>query len=172
MSGILNFMGVEWRDVKGYEGQYMVSSEGFLRNERTQRVLEGSNSRFGYKYVTFYEGSVKKERRYVHRIVCEAFNGPAPEGKPLVLHGDGDKKNNVPSNLRWGTDSENKFDAVRQGLHPSFSREKNRTHCKNGHPWVEENIYTYTSSGRKVNTCRTCHRATYERSYAKRKANA
>ena len=43
----------------------------------------------------------------VHRMVCEAFHGPAPHGKPYVLHLDEDAHNNRPENLKWGTQKEN-----------------------------------------------------------------
>lgn len=43
----------------------------------------------------------------VHRLVCEAFHGPAPQGKEYVLHLDEDAHNNRPENLRWGTQKEN-----------------------------------------------------------------
>lgn len=43
----------------------------------------------------------------IHRLVCEAFHGPAPKDKPIVLHLDEDATNNRPENLRWGTQKEN-----------------------------------------------------------------
>lgn len=43
----------------------------------------------------------------VHRLVCEAFNGPPPEGKDVCMHIDEDYSNNKPSNLSWGTQKEN-----------------------------------------------------------------
>lgn len=42
----------------------------------------------------------------VHRIVCEAFNGPAPDGA-VCMHLDEDYRNNRPENLKWGTQKEN-----------------------------------------------------------------
>lgn len=49
-----------------------------------------------------------RRRTYrVHRLVCEAFHGPAPDGKPNVLHRDEDGRNNKPINLKWGTQKEN-----------------------------------------------------------------
>jgi len=42
----------------------------------------------------------------VHRLVCEAFNGPAPEGA-VCMHLDEDYTNNRPENLKWGTQKEN-----------------------------------------------------------------
>ncbi|WP_397586771.1 HNH endonuclease signature motif containing protein [Sphingobium fuliginis] len=43
----------------------------------------------------------------VARLVCEAFHGPQPEGKPVVMHLDENPSNNRPGNLRWGTQKEN-----------------------------------------------------------------
>jgi hypothetical protein len=43
----------------------------------------------------------------VHRLVCEAFHGPAPDGANIVLHLDENALNNRPENLRWGTQKEN-----------------------------------------------------------------
>lgn len=57
------------------------------------------------------------ELRGVHRIVCEAFNGPAPVGCNTVRHLDDVKHNNVPDNLAWGTQADNMADAVRNGTH-------------------------------------------------------
>jgi hypothetical protein len=43
----------------------------------------------------------------VHRLVCEAFHGLAPEGQSVVIHLDEDATNNRPENLKWGTQKEN-----------------------------------------------------------------
>lgn len=53
-------------------------------------------------YQSKFYGNMK-----IHRLVCEAFHGPAPEGKPVVIHIDEDATNNRPENLRWGTQKEN-----------------------------------------------------------------
>lgn len=65
-----------------------------------------------------YPGAWAKDaKRYIIRsrgktlkiaqLVCEAFHGPAPEGKPNVLHRDENSRNNRPDNLYWGTQKEN-----------------------------------------------------------------
>ena len=55
-----------------------------------------------------FKGLVYRGKSYkMHRLICEAFHGPAPEGKPIVLHLDEDATNNRPENLRWGTMKEN-----------------------------------------------------------------
>jgi hypothetical protein len=55
-----------------------------------------------------------KKTHWLHRLILEAFQGPCPEGLQC-LHGDGDPTNNEPSNLRWGTRSENMLDRTRHG---------------------------------------------------------
>lgn len=43
----------------------------------------------------------------VHQAVCEAFNGPRPFPKAVVLHLNENGLDNRPSNLAWGTQREN-----------------------------------------------------------------
>ena len=43
----------------------------------------------------------------IHRLICEAFHGPAPSEKAVVIHIDENAINNRPENLRWGTQKEN-----------------------------------------------------------------
>ena len=43
----------------------------------------------------------------VHKLVCEAFNGPKPFSGAVVMHMDSDSTNNAAANLKWGTQKEN-----------------------------------------------------------------
>lgn len=43
----------------------------------------------------------------VARLVCEAFNGPSPFEDAVCMHLDENSRNNVPGNLKWGTQKEN-----------------------------------------------------------------
>jgi hypothetical protein len=43
----------------------------------------------------------------IHRIICEAFHGPAPFDRAVVIHIDENALNNRPENLKWGTQKEN-----------------------------------------------------------------
>lgn len=88
----------------------------------------------------------------VHRLVCEAFHGPAPEGKPLVRHLNDQGHDNRPENLAWGNQSENMYDRVRLGNHPA----KEKTHCPQGHEYSEVN--TYYRPGCSSRYCRECGR--------------
>lgn len=141
-------MNEEWRDVVGYEGIYQVSNLGNFRTVETKRVRVLTEMKSGYLAVTGFN-SGKRVLFRVHRLVCRAFNGPAPEGKPLVLHTDGDQKNNRADNLRWGNASENVQDTLKHGR----NRQANKTHCLRGHPFDEENTKLDPRGGR---LCRKC----------------
>lgn len=57
----------------------------------------------------------------VHKLVAHAFIGERPEGLQ-VNHKDGNKLNNVPSNLEYITDIENKLHAQAMGNWPIGER--------------------------------------------------
>lgn len=49
--------------------------------------------------------SLHGERRYVSYLVARAFV-PNPEGRPYVVHKDGDPENNEADNLEWSEEKE------------------------------------------------------------------
>lgn len=51
----------------------------------------------------------------VHVLVCSAFRGEAPAGKPLALHRNDIPTDNRVKNLYWGTREQNIKDARRNG---------------------------------------------------------
>lgn len=55
-----------------------------------------------------------KKKIYIHRTVCELFNGPSVFGQEC-RHLDGNNQNNNASNLKWGTPSENSYDKIFHG---------------------------------------------------------
>ena len=61
----------------------------------------GVNS--GGRFHIFFKG---KNYR-IHRMVCEAFSGPPPFPKAVVMHLDENSENNRVENLQWGTQKEN-----------------------------------------------------------------
>jgi len=67
------------------------------------KTKASKNARHSYMglYNKFY-GNLK-----VHRLVCEAFHGPSPSEKAVVIHLDEDATNNKAENLKWGTQKEN-----------------------------------------------------------------
>jgi hypothetical protein len=109
-----------WKDVKGYEGYYQVSSHGRVRSldrhvrrcSETTRFAAGrimrqfrNKPKGGYHTVNLRrEGGCKTH--YVHRMVCESFHGPCPEGME-ASHADDIRHHNYPGNLSWQTHAEN-----------------------------------------------------------------
>ena len=55
-----------------------------------------------------------QKKIYIHRTVCELFNGPPKEGHQC-RHLDGNNTNNKASNLMWGTAIENARDKFLHG---------------------------------------------------------
>lgn len=53
------------------------------------------------------DGGNRQSPRKVHQLVCEAFHGPKPFPKAVVIHIDENALNNRPENLKWGTQKEN-----------------------------------------------------------------
>lgn len=55
-----------------------------------------------------YYGTLYRGKNYkVHRLICEAFHGPPPKDKPVVIHINENALDNRPENLKWGTMKEN-----------------------------------------------------------------
>jgi len=145
-----------WKTAPRFE-RYEVSSLGRVRHAITKRVRIELFNRTGYPSLNLStEKGVK--RAPIHRLVCEAFWGVPPEGKPWVLHRDGNPGNSAFDNLYWGDTPQNQRDSVEHGTHP-MSR---RTHCPRGHEYNDENTY-YRQDSRRGRNCRTCARDYFRR---------
>ena len=92
-----------WKDVVGYEGDYMVSSYGRVKTIKFGRnkILGCGVDNRGYTHTTLFKGG-KRETRNVHKLVATAFI-PNPNNYPQVNHKDENKINNNVSNLEWCT---------------------------------------------------------------------
>lgn len=162
MCGKVLCMGENWREVSGYPGLYEVSDKGRVRsvertvtrsNGRTHRVrskiLAQSDLPKGHRKITLRREGTPRTH-LVHRLVLEAFVGPAPIGTQCRHLNDIPSDNSL-ANLAWGLSSENQLDAVKNGKHYLASL----TECKRGHSFNSENL-VLTKAGRRV--CRACRR--------------
>lgn len=107
---------VEWKEVSGYEGLYLVSSHGDIialpkltkcgkkilhrKSKALKTFLRGKQGVF-YKSVWLNKDGESKTFS-VHRLVAQAFL-PNPDGLPEVNHKDENTLNNDVSNLEWCT---------------------------------------------------------------------
>lgn len=103
---------MEWKQINTFRN-YSVSNAGFIRNNKTGKILKNSKDANGYAVVNlFLKGKAKKE--YVHRIVGLHFLSNK-ENKPQVAHIDGNGMNPDVTNLRWSTQLENEQDKKAHG---------------------------------------------------------
>ncbi len=106
-----------WNPIPGYEGQYEASNQGRVRSNK--KILAACNVSGGYKAVSLG----KNNSKLIHRLVAAAFLGPAPSGKQLVLHSNGDRYDNRLSNLRYGSHKDNSADAKLHGTQARGERQ-------------------------------------------------
>ena len=92
-----------WKDIKGYEGQYQISSLGRVKslkynNTKESKLLQQSLIN-NYYSVCLWKRKKGKQHR-IHRLVAETFI-PNPDNLPEVNHIDENKLNNNVENLEW-----------------------------------------------------------------------
>lgn len=90
----------DWRPI-AHDKLYEVSRFGLIRNAETGLVLRPMLSN-GYQKVCLRDGS----RRYVHRLVLEAWVGARPP-RHQANHKNGIRADNRADNLEWVTPSRN-----------------------------------------------------------------
>lgn len=105
----------QWKDIKGYEGKYQVSSLGREKSvERTsttgqhlhEKIMKTCKDVGGYDFIGLWKDGKKKNHK-IHRLVLENFK---PVESMVTLdcnHIDENKDNNCLDNLEWLTRKEN-----------------------------------------------------------------
>jgi len=116
-----------WKDIKGFEGWYQVSSLGKIKGLERQiphssgglqtlkeKTLKPAKDSKGYYIVILCKNSTRFTRK-VARLVAQAFI-PNLHNKPQINHINGIKTDNRLENLEWCTNSENQKHAHKIGL--------------------------------------------------------
>lgn len=147
----------EFADVKGYEGLYRVSSDGYVWSVRQSKRMSPSRGKHGHLRVILYKTGCPPKTMTVHKLVKNSFHGPTPDGL-FVCHNNGDPTDNRLFNLRFDTPSANMYDKQKHGT----DHLRNRTHCPRGHELAEPNLKTA-----KIELgwrgCKACHQASSDR---------
>ena len=97
----------EWKVVEGYS-RYKVSDKARIWDtERDVEVVQVLTGIPQYYYVNTQRDDGERKLVRVHRLVAKAFVEGETEEFKFVDHIDRDKLNNLPSNLRWVSNSGN-----------------------------------------------------------------
>lgn len=107
------YMRETWRNIKGFEGLYQVSSEGRIASlpktgsggHKNTIYLTPNRDKDGYLTVILYKDSTRTPFK-IHRLVAETFI-PNTYNLPQVNHINEDKTDNNLYNLEWCTASYN-----------------------------------------------------------------
>lgn len=103
--------GISFIHVNGTDGKYEISETGVIRSlyfqgkaRHVAKTLKPGLSH-GYLCVVFCIGG-KRKTAYIHRLLAEHFL-PNPNNLPVINHVDGNRSNNIITNLEWCTYSQN-----------------------------------------------------------------
>lgn len=142
-----------------FEG-YVVASDGRVWSKRRwhgtdSRPLKTHPNRYGYLAAKIMVGK-KLKNIIVHRHVCAAFHGPKPSPAHQVRHLNGDKYDNRPENLAWGTATENAADRAAHGretareigLRNKGRKHVKKSHCRKGH--IKERLGRWCLECRRI----------------------
>lgn len=113
-----------WKDIKGYEGLYQISTYARVRSlgngkslnpiKNKAQILKGWINDAGYHIVDLHKDGKRRHLR-VHRLYAIAFIDN-PNNLPEVNHKDGNKLNITINNLEWTTKVGNVIHAWENGL--------------------------------------------------------
>ena len=138
----------DWKDVKGYEGLYQVSSMGNVKSLRRKRFIHQHDTSNGYMQVHLWKGG-KAEYLYVHRLVANAFINRKCAEDLHVNHKDENRKNNSSANLEWCT---NKYNHA-YGNYRAKQFEAKRLNGKNKY------VFQFSKDGNLLMKYRSMHHA-------------
>lgn len=114
----------EWKDIKGFEGIYQISSYGRVRSlsrlisygnyvrKYRGKILSPYKTVYGYLQVPLRNVKRGSYKAPIHQLVAQAFI-PNPQHFTEIHHKDYDKTNNHVENLMWCSRQFNQNDMTR-----------------------------------------------------------
>lgn len=114
-----------WKPIASTNGNYEISNVGNVRSTNRTikskkgfktykgKILRKGRHSAGYFVVNIRENDRIKQK-YVHRLVAEAFIGPA--NSLFINHKDCNKTNNIVANLEYVTHAGNLLHAFKSGI--------------------------------------------------------
>jgi hypothetical protein len=133
------------QDILPKARKYSISNMGRIKN--INNMLINGIVKGGYLSVNIYmDNNLDCNTFFVHRLVAELFISNN-DNKKIVNHKDGNKLNNISSNLEWCTSSENSIHAINTGLNKNVKKVKVINNITK-----EETIFmSYTDASKKLN---------------------
>lgn len=128
-----------WKDIKGYEGLYLVSNLGDVYSCLSNKKLKpGSDN--GYLKVNLCKNN-KVKQFTVHRLVALAFL-PNENNYPCVNHKDENPSNNNVNNLEWCTYKyNNNYGSIRERISKTLKgKNAGKKQSAGNHPVTGEKL--------------------------------
>ena len=109
-----------YQDLKGFENDYEIWSEApyMIKNKKNGKIIKEYVHNNGYVRCKLNGKNYQK-----HRLIANQFI-PNPDNLPQVNHIDGNKSNNIVTNLEWCTEKENQKHRI-EVLHKDMIGENN-----------------------------------------------
>lgn len=107
------------------ETDFWLEDTGRLRNAKTKRWLKGGINKGYHFYSLYFKG--KQYMLYTHRAVAQYFI-PNPDDLPIVHHIDGNKLNNIYTNLQWISTEEHQ-ETITQQMKENPTKKKATQYC-------------------------------------------
>lgn len=110
-----------WKDIKDFEGLYMISDLGNVKSFYRNKLLKLKKDKDGYSHINLYKNK-KQYTLKVHRLVAQAFI-PNVNNYKEINHKDENKANNVVDNLEWCTRKyNNNYNNKNQSISKRFNQ--------------------------------------------------
>lgn len=125
-----------WKEIKGYEGKYLVSNLGRVKTIKTGAIRKSFKNVSGFYVVTLFLHS-KAKTYNVHRLMYDAFIGyPADPNLCYVYFKDGDRNNCVLDNLECDImETSPLYDGCRRGrIYPEKTKQTMKERKKHVSP--------------------------------------